>query len=718
MLPPAGADAGLVAVGIASAERAWSVGFRAAGRDLRPVALRWVGGRWLDVSPPWRSGGTAVLTDISVGGEVWAVGYRTGASGPRPYALRWEAGTWRRHDPGQGESGFGALTATASSNGAGTWAAGWWSHGTSVGPIVWQRRDGRWQRETLPTAGGSETVLTGLSLHGGIPWAVGYRVRDDGHEPVVYVRREAGWLSVLLPAADSSFLADDLFVAGGESYMLVGSAREPGGTALAHAVATPADRSLDVTRRPAGIAGSSHLRAVVGDGSELLAVGWTDGRAMAVRTCGTTTADLDAGHLPPTTPLVGQASGVRPARAWHAVRSATPSLSPLRVAVSLPVAGPRRLTIRDVARPSGLEMVTPTYGGTRLDADGDGWDDLLISRHQQHGRLLLGRDGRFAAATGDPLPRRDRHGCAAADVDDDGRDEAYCAVGASRGVKLKSNELFLDLEQERLVNAAGPWGVADHLGRGRLASFMDVDADGHPDLLVTNDPLRVDGLPSLDRLYVNDSGAGFRPAPGLGLDLPVGGGCALSAQLDGKAGPEVAICTDEPWHGPAGLHVFRPERGRYVEATKDLGLRPDGAVDAVAADFDGDGAADIAQLSPSRLVVSVQRGQRLRRIASVAIGDGRALAAGDVNGDGRADLYVSRGGPGNADDRLLISLRSGRAYRSVAIPQARSGGADDVITIDHDRNGLADFLVLNGLERAGPIQLIAAFRPRAGQSPS
>jgi hypothetical protein len=54
----------------------------------------------------------------------------------------------------------------------------------------------------------------------------------------------------------------------------------------------------------------------------------------------------------------------------------------------------------------------------------------------------------------------------------------------------------------------------------------------------------------------------------------------------------------------------------------------------------------------------------------------------------------------------------------VAIPQARSGGADDVITIDHDRNGLADFLVLNGLERAGPIQLIAAFRPRAGQSPS
>ena len=294
-------------------------------------------------------------------------------------------------------------------------------------------------------------------------------------------------------------------------------------------------------------------------------------------------------------------------------------------------------------------------------------------------------------------------------MDGDGSDEAYCAIGAARGVKLKSNELLLD-PRRSAGNASGRSGVAEHLGRGRGAGFVAIDRDGHPDLLVTNDPLRVDGLPSLDRAYRNEAGAGFRSAPELGLDLPIGGSCVLSAQLDGRGRHEIAICTSEPWQGARGLHVFRYDGDRYRDATRALGLSPAGAVDAVAADFDGDGATDLAQLSVSQLVVSLQRHGKLRRVAVRAIGLGQALAAGDVNADGRADLYVVRGGPGNAPDRLLINSGRGRAFRSAAIPQARFGGADDVVALDHDRNGLTDFVVLNGLGRAGPIQLIASYR--------
>jgi hypothetical protein len=47
---------------------------------------------------------------------------------------------------------------------------------------------------------------------------------------------------------------------------------------------------------------------------------------------------------------------------------------------------------------------------------------------------------------------------------------------------------------------------------------------------------------------------------------------------------------------------------------------------------------------------------------------------------------------------------------SAAIPSTRSGSVDDVVTIDHDRDGLDDFLVLNGRFFAGPVQLIAAVR--------
>ena len=170
------------------------------------------------------------------------------------------------------------------------------------------------------------------------------------------------------------------------------------------------------------------------------------------------------------------------------------------------------------------------------------------------------------------------------------------------------------------------------------------------------------------------------------------------------------MCTVEPWLGRPGLHVFRRRDARFVDATRALGLSPLNDVDAVAADFDGDGRTDIAQLSRSRLIVSLQRAGGMRRAFSVAVQQGHALAAGDVNRDRRADLYVVQGGSRNIADRLFINRGSGRRFSSASIPSTRSGSADDVVTIDHDRNGLDDFLVLNGRSFAGPVQLIAAFR--------
>jgi hypothetical protein len=86
------------------------------------------------------------------------------------------------------------------------------------------------------------------------------------------------------------------------------------------------------------------------------------------------------------------------------------------------------------------------------------------------------------------------------------------------------------------------------------------------------------------------------------------------------------------------------------------------------------------------------------------------LAAGDVDGDGRQDLYVQRGGSGNQPDLLLVNRRQGRAWVSQRIPQTRAGLADDVVALDHDRNGLDDFFVTNGRMSRGPVQLIAAYR--------
>jgi hypothetical protein len=95
----------------------------------------------------------------------------------------------------------------------------------------------------------------------------------------------------------------------------------------------------------------------------------------------------------------------------------------------------------------------------------------------------------------------------------------------------------------------------------------------------------------------------------------------------------------------------------------------------------------------------------------VPITDARAIGVGDASGDRVPDVYVVRGiGTRNRPDLLLVTRRGGRTFTSVRIPQTTKGSADDVIVLDVDRNGLSDFLVLNGHATAGPVQLLASFR--------
>src|SRR5207245_2700878 len=95
-----------------------------------------------------------------------------------------------------------------------------------------------------------------------------------------------------------------------------------------------------------------------------------------------------------------------------------------------------------------------------------------------------------------------------------------------------------------------------------------------------------------------------------------------------------------------------------------------------------------------------------------ALKDGVWVASGDVNGDGKQDLYVLQAGnksAGNVPDTMLVNNGTGEGYTKILIPEANAGAGMQVATLDYDRNGLMDFLVMNGRQRAGPIQLIAFF---------
>jgi hypothetical protein len=73
-------------------------------------------------------------------------------------------------------------------------------------------------------------------------------------------------------------------------------------------------------------------------------------------------------------------------------------------------------------------------------------------------------------------------------------------------------------------------------------------------------------------------------------------------------------------------------------------------------------------------------------------------------------MYLMRGGgSSNAPDLVYLNSGRGNHFAQMSIPSTTQGDAESVWPIDYDKNALTDFLVLNGNDRPGPVQLIAFF---------
>jgi hypothetical protein len=704
------ADSGFQAVDAAGPKQAWAVGFSAFGRLLRPMSEHWNGNGWTRVSLPSHYS-SSPLTDVTElrPDLAWAVGYRMMGGRPAPFAVEWSSGTWIERDPPSAIVRSGALLAVADSGPDNVWAVGYERQPGHVRrPIALRWNGSTWSRAEIEGLPAGEVILTNVAMRSAMDgWAVGYARDSHGHLPMAVHWDGSAWRPSPIPWPD------------GLSGALFGTALEPNGSV----VVVGAIVSSDVASVPRSLIGRHtqggwqlwsppddlriwtllHGAGAAKDATWV--VGWGSGASRALTSCTPAAESLplseSADNPPQASDEPGQDLESGPSAQERATRSSLAAPVP---AESL------RFTARDVARDVGIYESTFTYGATAADFNNDLWPDLLISRHTERPRLVFGGPHGFHAASGVTLHASDRHGCAAADVDRDGFLDIFCAIGAARGTSTKRNELWLHPGTGSTLEASAAFGISDPFGRGRRAAFLSRDEDRYPDLFVTSDPLRVDGIPSPNRLYVNDRGGVFRAAPGARMDLDIGGVCARSFDLDRDGADELLLCSDEPSGQGTGLHVFGNLDGAFHDITAALGLHPIYDRDALAADMDGDGRSDIVQLSYQLLRVSLQRGGSMSTSYERVIPGGVAAAAGDANGDGDTDLYVVTGGTSNGDDLLLINTDHGRSFTSVAIPQTGRGSAEGVTTIDHDRNGLDDFLVLNGGYVPGPIQLIAFYR--------
>ncbi|MGD8690281.1 MAG: FG-GAP-like repeat-containing protein, partial [Gammaproteobacteria bacterium] len=271
---------------------------------------------------------------------------------------------------------------------------------------------------------------------------------------------------------------------------------------------------------------------------------------------------------------------------------------------------------------------------TTADVNGDGRQDLLVTGASLDGSLpntLLegGPDGGFRPIAGVPwLKTPGIRAVAWGDVDNDGRVDVYLCGAAQSALWLHGADGWRDATARAGVANAGH-ACAD-------AAFADADHDGDLDILVS-------GADGPDQLFSNNSDGTFRQlAADSGISGPgTGGRQVLVSDLDGDRDADLVFLHDGKNTVYANDRLWRyhpaPGFGAFAGAT---------VTQAVAGDLDADGRAELYTLDgKGGLFVwrADERGQwRPSNIYQGRFANGRdaSLALADVDGDGRADLVL------------------------------------------------------------------------------
>ena len=252
---------------------------------------------------------------------------------------------------------------------------------------------------------------------------------------------------------------------------------------------------------------------------------------------------------------------------------------------------------RDVAELLPFEQGRHSWDIDVAPLDGDGIADIVMS---YHGLIVFYRSVRpgvdevFRRVGGDP------HACTVADVDANGLGDVFCTRGAKLGTIRKRNRLWMQTPSGRFLGRAEAYGVRDPLGRGRHATFMDLNGDPYPDLFIGNEYPRADGLASPNRTFLNVRGDRFRQVR-IGATKERGAECVQPVDYDGDGWQDLIVC------GKRRLFLYRNgpaadgER-RLRNVAPRLGLDLPFVTSAVAEDLDRDGRMDLLAVQESQLV--------------------------------------------------------------------------------------------------------------------
>jgi len=325
------------------------------------------------------------------------------------------------------------------------------------------------------------------------------------------------------------------------------------------------------------------------------------------------------------------------------------------------------------------------------DLDGDGFEDLVIDRHNKEPwDVYRGRaDGTFAPMASPPARRVDTHDCASGDFDGDGDIDLYGTVGACEGTCARTDDLW--------INDPAGWTLRNDLlgpltyDRAREATVADLNNDGWLDVAVV---AAGGGVDSNHEIYWNRGRLdgvwqGFTPqAIGKALGAV---DCVEAADVTGDGLLDLLICQRTDLLVAAAPSFVPTSLGRG--AAVDVVVAPDGRWLVTR-------NASFEIWNPDRTVA-----------ASWPLVAGADSGLVDLDGDGTDEIVVVQGIAGRLPDdpgAHFVLDDTGGAWQRVSIPQPSTGAGSHVARVGHRA------LILNGgidrtipqWDRRGPRQLI------------